>query len=84
MVYKVYKMITSKAVVPFNIHGDSHKIAPGWPSYLNQIESNLLHALFEWREQGLQVNSRTVHKEAFQLSRDFREKSRKTKISNVS
>ena len=79
-------MFTSNAVIPFNMHGDSHKIPQGWPSNLNHIESwKQFVACSVWVEgAGSQVNSMTVYEEAFQLSHDFRKKSSKTKMSGVS
>ena len=60
----VDKMVASKAVVPYDIHGDGRKIHTGQCSHIHDIESDLLHAVFELREECLQVNTQTMQKEA--------------------
>lgn len=82
-VFQVDQLLSTKAWVPFNIKGDSRKIHPGPKSQLNAIENNLTRSLFELREQGLQVNTRTLRKEAARLSTEFRGKTRTAKISCV-
>ena len=82
-IVKVDKLASSDAVVPFKINGDSHKIHPGCPSALDPFQGNLMHSIFEMREQGLPVNTRTLRKEAARLSQVFKDKSIKAKISSV-
>ncbi len=82
-VFQVDQLLHTKAWVPFNIKGDSRKIHPGPKSQLNVIENDLTRSLFELREQGLQVNTRTLRKEAARLSTEFRGKTRTAKISCV-
>ena len=82
-VNKVDKLLSMKAWIPFSIKGSSRKIHPGPSSQLNSIESALTCAVFELREQGLQVNMRTLRKEAERLSTEFRGKTMKAKMSCV-
>jgi hypothetical protein len=82
-VYNVDKMIALRIIVPYNVNGDSCKIHPGPSSHLDDIESNLSHAVFELREQGLQVNTWTVRKEASRLSHKFKGKTTMANISIV-
>jgi hypothetical protein len=59
---------------PAVIVGESRQFHHGRPGILQAVENDLTHALFELREQGLQVNTRTVRKEASRLSESFRNK----------
>jgi hypothetical protein len=82
-VVQVDKLSSSDAVVPFKIHGDSRKIHPGRPSELDSFQGDLTRSIFEMREQGLPVNTRTLRKEAARLSNVFKNKSTKAKISSM-
>ena len=82
-IVKVDKLASSDAVVPFKINGESRKIHPGRPSALDPFEGDLMHSIFEMREQGLPVNTRTLRKEAARLSQVFRDNSIKAKISSL-
>ncbi len=82
-IVKVDKLASSDAVVPFKINGESRKIHPGRPSALDPFEGDLMRSIFEMREQGLPVNTRTLRKEAARLSQVFKDKSIKAKISSV-
>jgi hypothetical protein len=74
---------TNKIVPPFAIHGEIRKLPPGRPSGLGDIENDLTRSVFELREQGLQVNTRTLRKEASQLSNNFKDKTTKAKITCI-
>jgi hypothetical protein len=82
-VVQVDKLTSSDAVVPFKIHGNSCKIPPSRPSELDPFEGDLTRSIFEMRDQGLPVNTRTLRKEAARLSQVFKNKSTKAKISSV-
>ena len=82
-VVKVDKLASSDAVVPFKINGECRKIYPGRPSALDPFEGDLMRSIFEMREQGLPVNTRTLRKEAARLSQVFKDNSIKAKISSV-
>ena len=82
-VAKVDQMASKQAVVPFRFNGESRKIHPGRPSGLATIEHNLTRSIFELREQGLQVNTRTLRNEAARLSHNFKAKTIKAKVSSI-
>jgi hypothetical protein len=83
VVTRVDDILQKDEAHPFNISGDIKKLHPGCPSSLTTIKSNLTRSIFELREQGLHVNTRTVRKEASRLSSDFKNKTPTAKIKNV-
>jgi hypothetical protein len=82
-VSKVDTPAAHQPIVPFKIHGESHKIHRGHPSGIIFIEGNLKCLIFELWEQGLQVNSHTLTSEATRLSYNFKAKSTKEKVSSM-
>lgn len=63
-VHAIDNMISVQAIVSYKIYGNIHRIHPAPLRHLINVDSNLSHAEFELRDQGLQVNTWTVHKEA--------------------
>ena len=80
---KVNELAANQTVVPFKIHGESCEIHPWCPSGLTPIEGDLKQLIFELREQGYQVNSHTLKKEAVRLSDIFKAKGTKAKVSSM-
>ena len=68
---------------PAVIAGVSQQFHHGRPGILQAVENDLTHALFELREQGLQVNTQTVRKEASHLNENFWNKTLLTKKAIV-
>ena len=77
------RLISANAAVPSGITGDTRKVHPGRLSQLAPFQSELLTSVFEMRQQGLPVNTRTLRKEAARVSGEFKLKSTKAKIASV-
>jgi hypothetical protein len=86
--YKTWRRTVAKTdclrkneiVRPFAIHGEVRKLHPGCPTGLGDIQNSLTRTVFE---QGLQVNTRIVRKEALHLSEIFKDKTTTAKISCI-
>jgi hypothetical protein len=83
VVTRVDDILQKDEAHPFDISGDIKKLHLGRPSSLTTIKRNLTRSIFELHEQGLQVNTRTVRKEASRLSSDFKNKTSTAKIRSV-
>jgi hypothetical protein len=79
----VENLIKKDEVLPFSIGEHISKLHPGRQSSLTAIKNALSHSIFELHEQGLQVNTPTVWKEASRLSSNFKNKTCKGKIRSV-
>ena len=69
--------ISANAIVPSGITGETRKVHPGRLSQLAPFQGELLTSVFEMRQQGLPVNTRTLRKEAARVSDEFKLKSTK-------
>jgi hypothetical protein len=81
LVSKVDQLAFADAAVPSGIIGDTRKVHPGRLSQLAPFQGELLTSVFEMRQQGLPVNTRTLRKEAARVSDEFKTKSTQAKIS---
>jgi hypothetical protein len=71
-----YKVTVEKAsTVDCKVNGGYRKIHPGKKGVLEEYKDVIERAIFELREQGIQVNTRYVRIEAGKLSPGFRAKS---------
>jgi hypothetical protein len=82
-VAKADSLRKDEAVHPFTINGEVRKLHPGRPTGLGDFQNSLTRSVFELREQGLQVNTRTVRKEASRLSEIFKDKTKIAKVSCI-
>ncbi len=82
-VSKADRLASVDAVVPSGITGDTRKVHPGRLGQLAPFQDELLASVFEMRQQGLPVNTRTLRKEAARVSDEFKTKSTQAKISSV-
>ena len=82
-VAKADSLRKDEAVPPFNINGEVRKLHPGRPNGLGYLQDSLSRSVFELREQGLQVNTRTMRKAASRLSEDFKEKTKLAKVACI-
>jgi hypothetical protein len=83
MLEKVDDMKKTSEFIAFKTNAGSRKIHPGRPSGLEDIRDGLSRSIFELREQGIQVNTRTVRNEASRMSETFNQKSMKAKKASV-
>ena len=83
MVAKADSLRKDEAVHPFTINGEVCKLHPGRPTGLGDFQNSLTRSVFELREQGLQVNTHSMRKEASRLSEIFKDKTKIAKISCI-
>ncbi len=69
--------------IAFKLNAGSRKVHPGRPSALEEIRDGLSRSIFELREQGIQVSTRTVQNQASHMSHTFNDKSIKAKKASV-
>ena len=83
MLEKVNDMKKSNNFIAFKLNAGSRKVHPGRPSALEEIRDGLSRSIFELREQGIQVSTRTVRNQASHMSHTFNNKSIKAKKASV-